>query len=251
MQIDDNHAFSFHMQDGPRAVMPRIMSEVHPRSLLDVGCGIGTWLRAATELGIADFFGVETFDIPEGRLLVPPALFLQLDLTQPWDLGRRFDLALCLEVAEHLDQAYAGILIDALVQHADSIFFSAACPGQEGEHHVNCQWPAFWQQLFNARGYVCRDDLRWQIWDDPNVEPWYKQNMFMARLDPAKAGQEPRIKAIVHSEMWSGVTPTPKEYLRQIEQGSMPPLWYTTVVPLAYLAKLKRRLKRPKVAPGG
>ena len=68
--------------------------------------------------------------------------------------------------------------------------------------------------------------------------------MFMALRDPEKAGQEPRIKAIVHSEMWSGVTPTPKEYLRQIEEGSMPPLWYTTVAPRAYLAKLKRQFKR-------
>lgn len=243
MKIDYDHSANLHTQDGPRAVMPRIMAASHPQSILDVGCGTGTWLRAANELGVTDIFGVDGVNISERQLLISPQRFVQIDLTTPWNLGRKFDVVLCLEVAEHLDEAYAGNLIDMLTKHGDSIYFSAACPGQEGQHHVNCQWPAYWQELFNRRGFVCRDDLRWQIWDDPAVEPWYKQNMFIARRDPT-AGSEPRIKAIVHSEMWSGVTPTSTEYLRQIEQGSMPPLWYTTLAPRAYLAKLKRRWQR-------
>lgn len=244
MKIDYNHSSNFHTREGPRAVMPKIIYEVNPRSLLDVGCGTGTWLKAAVDLGVSDFFGVDGVYIPASQLLITPDRFAQQDLTKPWDLGRRFDIALCLEVAEHLDEAYAGNLIDSLVKHADAIFFSAACPGQEGQHHVNCQWPAYWQQLFNQRGFVCQDDFRWKIWDDPTVEPWYKQNMFLARHAPGAAGQEQRIKAIVHSDMWGRVTPTSREYLHQIEQGSMPPLWYTMLVPRAYLAKLKRQFKR-------
>jgi SAM-dependent methyltransferase len=243
MKIDYNHSSNLHTQDGPRAVMPRIIAEVHPKSLLDVGCGTGTWLKAAADLGVADFFGVDGVAIAASRLLIPSGRFAQQDLTKTWDLGRRFDVALCLEVAEHLDESHAGNLIDSLVRHADLIFFSAACPGQEGQHHVNCQWPDYWQRLFNERGFACSDDLRWQIWDDSHVEPWYKQNMFKARRAPELAGQEPRIKSFVHPDMWSNVTPTSRDFLSQIEQGSLPPLWYATVAPRAYLAKLKRRFK--------
>jgi hypothetical protein len=148
-----------------------------------------------------------------------------------------------LEVAEHLEEIHADLLIEMLTDHADGVVFSAACPGQEGQHHVNCQWPVYWQRLFNEHGFTCRDELRWQIWDDTRVEPWYRQNIFTARRSPEQAGQEPRLRSVVHPDIWSGVTPTYEDYLRQIEEGSMPPAWYATLIPHAVGAKLKRHLR--------
>jgi hypothetical protein len=157
-------------------------------------------------------------------------MFLQVNFSERFRLDRRFDLVLCLEVAEHLEGAQAEILIDSLVCHSDVVLFSGAAPGQPGQHHVNCQWPEYWQHLFNTRGYVCSDRIRWTIWNDSRVEPWYRQNIFVASLNPTAAGKEPRILPVRHPESWWW--DDRNHFVRLIEEGLMPPLWYlsTTLV---------------------
>ena len=104
------------------------------------------------DLGITDVTGVDGVEVPADKLEIPASHRRTQDLTRSWNLGRRFDMALCLEVGEHLDELHSGTLVDALVRHSDLIVFSAACPGQSGQHHVNCQWPEYWQAKFNDAG---------------------------------------------------------------------------------------------------
>lgn len=248
MNIEYIHSDAVHTLTGPQAALPILFANHKPAALLDVGCGTGTWLKAALDFGILDVFGLDGVEIPPGKMHVPAAKIRHQDLTRPWNLNKQFDAVICLEVAEHLDSTFAPILIDALVRHADRVYFSAACPGQIGHCHVNCQWPAYWQQLFNEQGYVCEDKLRWQMWDDSRIECWYRQNLFLARRAPELAGQEPRIKAVVHPDIWRQVmdmlaASTFEEHLHKIEQGRMPVIWNLTIPANALWAKLKRKLK--------
>jgi hypothetical protein len=167
-------------------------------------------------------------------------------LSEPFDLGRRFDLALCLEVAEHLDADAGAVLVDSLAAHSDAIFFSAACPGQPGQHHVNCQWPEYWQALFNARDFACSDAIRWRIWNDSRIEPWYRQNMFFAFRDCPSAGKEPRIAPVIHPEMKPIFEDVACEryrvaQVRGIARGSMPLTWYFSTAVTGLWGKLHRR----------
>ena len=202
-RINYDHSLNGHTLQGPHSAFSLIFAGATPKSLLDVGCGTGTWLKAAMDLGVDDLLGLDGIQVPTGQLHVPKELILHHNLTLPWNLKRKFDAVMCLEVAEHLDNSFAETLIDALVLHGDTIYFSAACPGQIGQHHVNCQWPAYWQQMFNSRGYACEDSLRWRIWDEDRIEPWYRQNLFVARRAPWEAGHEPRIKGVVHPDILS------------------------------------------------
>src|SRR5690348_7395490 len=118
------------------------------------------------------------------------------DLNEPIELGRRFDLVLCLETAEHLKPESSETIVDTLVRHGDLILFSAAAPGQGGPGHINCRWPAFWQKLFNERGFTCSDAVRWTIWNDGRIEPWYRQNLMVVTRDEALAGNEARIGSV-------------------------------------------------------
>jgi 2-polyprenyl-3-methyl-5-hydroxy-6-metoxy-1,4-benzoquinol methylase len=115
-----------------------ILSEVFryykPRSVVDIGCGIGTWLATALELGVTDVLGIEGDWLDRSLARIADELIVATDLEQPFDLGRRFDLAICLEVAEHLSPAAAPGFIDSLTRHADVILFSAAIPFQGGHH---------------------------------------------------------------------------------------------------------------------
>src|SRR5947209_10461035 len=70
---------------------------VRPRSLLDVGCGLGTWLAVARELGVADVYGMEGTWLDRTKLVVDPGLVTTCDLERGVSLGRTFDLAVCLE----------------------------------------------------------------------------------------------------------------------------------------------------------
>lgn len=202
MSIDYDHARNTHSLLGPERAIPTMFACIgRPRSIIDFGCGVGTWLRAACGAGVGDVLGVDGVSIEPHQLLIPEASFLCRSLHEPVDVGRRFDCAFCLEVGEHLDQERADVIVDSLVRHADTVVFSAACPGQLGQHHVNCQWPEWWQSRFNARGYACDDTVRRLLWSVREVEPWYRQNMFVARKDSAVAGREPRINAVLHPEM--------------------------------------------------
>jgi hypothetical protein len=244
MTVDYDHAQNVHTLEGPHVAFPEIFFGQMPHSLLDVGCGIGTWLKVALEFGVSEIMGVDGAAIPPERLLLPRHHFRQHDLTQPWNLGRRFDAVLCLEVAEHLDEMYAATLIDTLARHSDTVVFSAACPGQSGQHHVNCQWPSYWQALFNERGYVCTDDVRWRIWDKSAVESWYKQNMFVARYFPQEAGKERRIPPVIHPAMMPAFELALRDtVLQQIARGGMTDRWYLALPFRAVWGRIHRRLR--------
>jgi hypothetical protein len=84
-----------------------------------------------------------------------------------------------LEVAEHLPESSADTFIESLVAHGDVILFSAAVPGQGGQHHINEQWPEYWQQKFAKHGFYFHDTIRPLIWNNEKVNWWYRQNIFI------------------------------------------------------------------------
>jgi SAM-dependent methyltransferase len=205
MTIDYDYKKTSHTLPGPVAALPFFFPDKIPKSLLDVGCGPGIWLKAALDFGIADVVGIDGISLTQQEFMASNEFFRKIDLEQPWDLHRTFDAILCLEVAEHLEQAKAKDFIKSLTRHSDTIFFSAARPGQGGQHHVNCQWPEYWQKIFNEFGYICSDSIRWKIWDLKELEPWYRQNIFVATKNLNNTNKEPRIPRVIHPEMLSSI----------------------------------------------
>lgn len=245
-KIDYDHDFNLHTVSGASMALQRFFEGKPPNSLLDVGCGKGSWLRAALDLGVHEIYGVDGVPIKGDALLIPRQSFQVADLLKKFDLGRKFDIVLCLEVAEHLPSDAAPRLIGTLVAHSDLILFSAAAVGQQGQHHVNCQWPGYWQDLFNAHGYVCDDAFRWQIWDLIDIEPWYRQNIFTAKHAPLIAGNEPRLKAVIHPEMVGSSENQRSIMIRQIEDGSEAIRWYLSILLRGLAAKLMRKIAQSR-----
>lgn len=176
-----------------RAVVPIILSLTEPRSVVDVGCGVGSWLRAFEEHGLTDYLGLDGAHVDRDQLLVSPDRFRAFELCDipSAGLGQTFDLALCLEVAEHLPSRMAERLVAFLADLAPCVLFSAAMPGQGGTNHVNERWPGYWRRLFESRGYDRLDPIRPRVWRDPRVEWWYKQNLFLyCRRDRVAASEE-------------------------------------------------------------
>lgn len=157
-------------------IVPLLAAQLAPRSVLDVGCGQGAWLAVWRRAGAAEIAGVDGDYVARQALLIPAAAFRAHDLARPLDLGRRFDLVQCLEVAEHLPAAAAPALLDGLVRHGARILFSAAPPGQGGHDHLNERSYDYWRGEFAARGYAAFDCVRPRVRREPRVAPWYRYN---------------------------------------------------------------------------
>jgi SAM-dependent methyltransferase len=175
--------------DSARVVVPILLELISPTSVLDVGCGRGAWLRAFEERGVKVLRGLDGTYVDSARLLVDPQCFTPMDLSsQSCTIAGRYDVALCLEVAEHLPAKFGDRLIEALTEAAPVVVFSAAVPGQGGIHHVNEQWPNHWTQRFAKRGFRMLDPLRPRVRNDARVAWFYRQNMLLYASDDAISG---------------------------------------------------------------
>ncbi len=162
-----------------REVVPLVMDLLQPKRVIDVGCGLGTWLSVFQEYGVEDILGVDSDYVDVRMLKIPQEYFLAHDLVKPLNIDQHFDLVISLEVAEHLPRESAEQFVDTLVKLGSAVLFSAAVPYQPGDAHLNGQWPDYWINFFHQKGYVVLDGLRMKIWQNENVEWWYSQNMFL------------------------------------------------------------------------
>jgi SAM-dependent methyltransferase len=163
----------------PRAIVPVVVELFRPKSVADVGCGVGHWLTEFRRLGAERILGIDGPHIDPTWLAIPKDSFRAVDLSKPFQLGDRFDLTVCLEVAEHLPDSSAAGLVRSLTRSASVILFSSAIPSQGGTDHRNEQWPEYWKRLFGNEGFERFDLIRPRIWKNRTVKFWYRQNIFL------------------------------------------------------------------------
>ncbi len=228
-----------------RTVVPIVLSLCNAKSVVDIGCGEALWLKAFTEAGVKDIHGVDGSWVEKNRLHIPPEYFTVADLEKPVVLDKRYDLAVCLEVAEHLAASAADTLVESLTSAAPVILFSAAIPLQGGTHHINEQWPAYWAEKFAARGFVPVDAIRWHIWDDARVTIFYQQNLLMY-VKESELAHYPRLQAEIehgHGKALSLVHPFLFTYYGERWRSIVPLLGK---LPPSLLHTIKRLLLRRK-----
>jgi hypothetical protein len=112
------------------------------------------------------------FKVPSNKIILK-------DLKHSFEINEKFDLAMSLEVAEHLPKESAEKFIKELTLLSDVVLFSAAIPGQGGTHHINEQYPEYWAEIFKQQKYIPVDCIRPNIWNENGVEFWYKQNLLL------------------------------------------------------------------------
>ncbi len=181
-----------------------------PRSYLDLGSGTGAMVNCARKLS-SDAYGVDLINGPEHW-------FTTHDLTQPFyydefeDKGewvgvwksdysrptnhraKVFDLITCLEVAEHLPLDSHETLVNTIARHlrpqpnmddpSGYVLFSAAPPGQAGEHHIGNRSAVEWRSMFYERGISFREDYTRQLaclfgWVTGPASHWLAANLMV------------------------------------------------------------------------
>ena len=224
-----------------RALIPLVLDLVGPSSVVDVGCARGEWLSVFRELGVGDFLGVDGTHVDLDSLVIPKDRFVQHDLsTGTVPVERTFDLAMSLEVAEHLPPESADRFVASLAGLAPIVLFSAAIPFQGGTMHVNEQWPTYWVERFAKHDFQAIDAIRRRCWTNQEIATWYRQNTLVyvrsdvlehnAKLQAEHARTEPtRLNVIL-----------PEVYLREADPPTRK-LW----------RRLRRRLLGKEKGPAG
>lgn len=184
-------------RDSAAALAPIVADTFEPDAVVDVGCGEGWWGAAFADLG-ANAVGLDGGEIPDAQIAVEPC-----DLAREVPAIGRFDLAVCLEVAEHLPPARAEGFVAELCRLAPVVAFSAAVPGQGGTGHLNEQWPGYWADLFAQNGYQGTGALRWSVWDDERIKWWYRQNLLVFARDLPGDLSADGCPAVVHPACWA------------------------------------------------
>jgi len=163
------------------------------RSVVDVGCGAGTWLSYFANKGFR-VLGIDGNMLPPEEMMIPADRFRRQNLEESVSAPEVFDLCMCLEVAEHLTSGRAASVVVDLCNLGDIVLFGAAIPGQDGTHHINCQWQSYWIDLFEQQGFTAFDLIRPTFWNDSRVEWWYLQNTLVfvrkQRSDLTKAAAD-------------------------------------------------------------
>jgi len=195
-----------------KVIVPIVLDFYQPLSVVDVGCNAGEFLSVFRENRIKNIFGIDGPWVNKEKLRIPKEYFMHADLEKPILIDKKFDLAVSLEVAEHLSRNSAKIFVKTLTNLAPVILFSAAIPFQGGLHHLNEQWPEYWLKLFAQEGYVPIDCVRKRIWNNENVSFWYAQNILFFvkksylqkndRLKKEFEQTEPSALAIIHPKLY-------------------------------------------------
>ena len=190
-----------------RLYLGHLWKFIQPSSVVDVGCGRGMWLKAAGELGATRLLGLDGNWNRQDLMNDPAIRFRSIDLNQRFKV-ELCDVAMSLEVAEHLLAESAEGFVASLASAADVIVFGAAYSGQGGTEHINEQPLSYWAELFAAEGFDVFDVFRPTFWTDPRIPFWYRQNtMVYARGGSPKSvafrGMEPKFLDCVHPDMYS------------------------------------------------
>lgn len=219
------HETTVHNIQAPSIIVPKMIDLFSPLSVVDFGCGIGTFLNIFIREGVTDVLGLDGPWVNKDLLKenLPENKFKAVNLENHVSLNKKYDLAISLEVAEHLDKAKASVMVDNLVHASDLIVFSAAIPFQGGQNHINEQWPNYWLKLFTLKGYAAYDILRPIFWNRDDIFFWYKQNMFVLVKEGSSA--ETLVKKV---------------------SESVPKTIYSIVHPDLYLTKVKENADAQK-----
>ena len=199
------HTTNVHNLVAPQKIVKEILKYFSPKSIVDIGCGLWTFVKIFQDSWIEITHWVDWTWVNKELLHISQKDFFEKDLEKYHNFDKKYDLALSLEVAEHLSPDSAENFVKTLTSASDYIIFSAALPNQWGQNHINEQTPMYWEKLFNKQWYKMYDVFRHIFWEDQDIFWRYKQNMFLILkewINLPTGLEEKTPRYIIHPELY-------------------------------------------------
>lgn len=153
-----------------------VIKKYKPKKIADIGCATGLYLVPFHEAGVKTV-GYDNAKYAVDKALVPTVK--DVDITKKMRKIRA-DVAICIEVLEHIEDKYSDQVIDNIAAVTDTVIFTAAQVGQGGTGHVNCQPREYWENKFKVRGFnrdvEAEEEIREYVTRKKH-EDWFKNNL--------------------------------------------------------------------------
>ena len=159
-------------------IVPYLLENLKLKSVVDIGCGTAAWLSVFKQYGVKNILGLDSHN-NLSWLRISPEQFLNQNLEKAIFTEKIYDLAISLEVAEHINPKQSIRFISDLCNLSEIILFSAATPGQGGENHINENSLDYWRVIFKQKGYYPYDVIRDEFASKKNIAPWYRYNTIL------------------------------------------------------------------------
>ena len=142
MKTRYKHSKSVHNMKAPTIIVEEILKHFSPKKVIDLGCGLWTFVKVFQEHWV-DAYWVNWERIEKDKLFIEENYLIIKNLEKYFDFEKKYDLAISLEVAEHIDEKFSDNFIKTITSCSDYIVFSAAIPWQWWQNHINEQPPEY------------------------------------------------------------------------------------------------------------
>jgi SAM-dependent methyltransferase len=217
-----------------------IVELYHPKTVVEFGCGPGHLSRELSKLGVL-VTAVDGYCQP--NFSRSPIEFHTLDLNDAVAIsnyfeGKSFDLAISLEVAEHLQPESSSTLVEWLAKVAPIVVFSAGVLGQGGHGHINLRPRDYWHKEFTRHGFVVADRVREKLRPFTSVAPWYRHNVidYIYAQHPQAPSLNDVIPRLIASESAASTAyyqESDRRFLVEVRLQYAPVQWYLKLRQLA------------------
>ncbi len=146
------------------------------KTVVDFGCGLGDYSSAIISSGMSS----EAYDGNPNTPTLTKGLAKVLDLSIPFDLEKKFDCVLSLEVGEHIPKEFEQVFINNICNHTnDLLILSWAVIGQGGDGHVNCQNNDYIINEIESRGFTYDATNSSVLRRSVSCAPWFRNTIMV------------------------------------------------------------------------
>jgi len=164
-----------------------IVENFEANSILDLGCGVGSYLEGAKQSGCSDIMGIElNYDKAKNYMVDEVKNNIKKgDITSNLNIDKQFDCCISFEVAEHIVPEGTEGFVKNLTEHSKKyIILSAAPPGQPGTGHINLKPQHFWIDKIQENNFLYKASLISEykkIWQELEETPGNKYKNWVLR----------------------------------------------------------------------
>ena len=166
-------------------VVKILFDHFKPRSMIDFGCANGLHIANFKDLGVK-CYGIEgTLHYRKYIEENYDGEYAIMDMRLPFDLKKKFELATCIEVLEHLENMFEKISVENICRHSNVICITAS-PITNARYHVNGQEKSYWIDIFESiDGFkFCKEEteeLQAKFKGSEKCPSWMKEDLMVFR----------------------------------------------------------------------